>query len=80
VVCPHDPRDAPSEDAGIEVPPPADDLGEWERQSTDLTVSAAYRERFDTFDDHFAAEMETIGDEAFDQELEILEDLATYGE
>jgi len=70
--------DPPPEGAGIDVAPPEDELGQWERQSTDLVVSPRYRERFASFADHFAAELEAIGDETLQQELEILETLANY--
>jgi len=64
----------PSAD-GIEVPDD-DHLGRWEQRSTELTVSAAYRERFETFADHFESEMAAIGDDALEQELDVLNALA----
>ncbi len=66
-----------SSDGGIEVPP-EDGLGQWERQSTDLVVSPRYQERFDAFADYFASEMDAIGDDSLQQELDIIERLSTY--
>ncbi|MFW5903721.1 MAG: vWA domain-containing protein [Halolamina sp.] len=66
-----------SEDEGIE--PPEDDYsGEWEQQSDPLTVSETYRERFDRFAGYFRDEMDALGDETLEQELEILRTLADY--
>ena len=70
-------RDGEPRTAGVRVP--ERDLGEWERQSTDLRVSSDYRERFDRFADHFESETAALGDDALSRELEILETLATYG-
>lgn len=67
------------EDAGIDVAPEDDELGRWERRSTELAVSPAYRERFEEFAGYFASEMEALDDPALEQELEILRDLAEYG-
>ncbi|WP_435359887.1 hypothetical protein [Haloarchaeobius sp. DFWS5] len=66
----------PPED-GIAVA--ADNLGEWERQSDPLTVSAAYRDRFETFATHFESEMAAVGDDSLQQELDVLHALATHG-
>ncbi|MFB6296513.1 MAG: VWA domain-containing protein [Halobacteriales archaeon] len=63
---------------GIEEPPGEDELGEWERQSTTLTVSSRYRERFEAFIPHFESEMDALGDDTLAQELEILRTLAEY--
>ncbi|NHN43617.1 VWA domain-containing protein [Halorubellus sp. JP-L1] len=68
-------RDGDPSADGIEVPD--DHLGEWEQQSEDLTVSAAYRERFATFADHFEAEMAAVDDDALEQELDVLATLAS---
>jgi Ca-activated chloride channel family protein len=70
-------RDGDPTDDGIELPDD-DHLGEWEQQSDPLTVSAPYRERFATFAGHFASEMDAIGDDTLEQELDVLETLATY--
>ncbi len=51
------------------------DLGEWERQSVDLQVSAPYSQLFSEFKDYFVAEMNDIGDNTLDQEVTILEKL-----
>jgi len=70
-------RDGEPRTAGVRVP--ERDLGEWERQSTDLRVSPDYRDRFDRFADHFESETTALGDDALSRELETLETLATYG-
>jgi len=62
---------------GIEEPPETE-LGQWERESTDLAVSPRYRERFESFVPHFESEMDALGDETLAQELEILRTLAEY--
>jgi len=64
---------------GIRVPPDEDELGRWERQSTDLRVSREYRRRFEEFAEHFSREMDALGDETLEQELTILERLAEHG-
>ncbi len=55
------------------------ELGEWERQSVPLHVSEDYRKLFETFRGYFVQEMEEIGDETLEQELEILDKLINYG-
>ena len=52
------------------------DLGEWERQSTELRVSPEYRDRIKRFRQYFDEEMAAIGDETLAQELELLTTLA----
>ena len=71
-------RDGEPADDGIEVPED-DHLGEWEQQSEELTVSAPYRDRFDAFADHLEAERNALGDDTLEQELDVLETLATHG-
>jgi Ca-activated chloride channel family protein len=62
-------------DDGVE--PPADhELGQWERQSDDLTVSNTYQRRFDTFADHFEREMNALGDDDLERELDLLRELS----
>jgi len=53
------------------------DLGEWERQSTDLRVSPEYRDRIEAFRQYFDEEMAAADDETLDQELDLLNTLAT---
>ena len=48
------------------------ELGEWERQSMDLKVSAHYKELFEKFKTYFEKEMEAIGDKTLTKEIEIL--------
>lgn len=67
-------------EGGIDDPPPFDSEGGWERQSDDLTVAPAYRDRFDAFADHFEAEMAAIGDGSLSRELDVLRTLANHGE
>lgn len=65
---------------GIIVPPPIlPQLGEWERQSIPLQVSANYKELFKEFGVYFEKEMKTIGDNTLSQELDIIEKLSNYG-
>jgi len=59
----------------IEVPED-DDLGRREQQSTPLAVSPEYRDRFRRFAEHFEAEMAAVGDDALQQELDVLRTLA----
>jgi Ca-activated chloride channel family protein len=61
------------------APADHDDLGRWERQSTELTVSPEYADRFASFADYFEAEMDEIGDESLSRELAVLERLANTG-
>jgi len=62
---------------GIIAPPPM--LSKWERQSLPLTVSPGYQELFKEFSTYFAKEMEAIGDDTLEQELDILDILGGYG-
>lgn len=48
-------------------------LGEWERQSMQLQVSREYEKIFADFATYFEEEMDAIGDETLQQELDILE-------
>ena len=54
---------------------PEEGLGRWERQSADLRVSAAYRERFERFREHMESESRALGAE-FERELAVLKELA----
>ncbi|MFT4963768.1 MAG: Ca-activated chloride channel family protein, partial [Halobacteriales archaeon] len=67
-----------SKSEGIEPPEDDDYDDQWEQQSEPLTVSETYRERFEQFAGYFESEMEALGDETLEQELEILRKLATY--
>ncbi len=51
-------------------------LGEWERQSVELSVDENYSDLFKEFAAHFKAEASAIGDDTLEQELDLLEDLA----
>lgn len=50
-------------------------LGEWERQSQELAVSSPYDERIREFADYFEDEMEALGDDSLQKELDILNEL-----
>jgi Ca-activated chloride channel homolog len=66
-------------DDGIVVPEDMDDyvaLGKWERQSTELHVSEDYQELFREFKVYFQDEMDAIGDNTLDKELDVLQKLA----
>jgi Ca-activated chloride channel family protein len=56
------------------------DLGEWEQQSTDLSVSDPYKQLFVEFKTYFETEMTIIGDDTLSQEVDVLEKLSTYGD
>jgi Ca-activated chloride channel family protein len=73
--APWEPRVNP--EYGICLPPSL--LGEWERTSLPLMVSSPYRSLFRDFSDYFADEMDEIGDNTLQQELDILEELSGYG-
>lgn len=64
-----------SDEMGIILPPEFPDLGQWERRSVDLQVSEDYKEMMGEFKNYFEDEMEEIGDDALEQEVEILEEL-----
>ena len=53
-------------------------LGQWERQSAPLRVSANYKPLFKDFADYFSKEMAAIGDSALQQELDLLHTLADH--
>ncbi len=71
-------RDGEPRTDGVRVP--ERDLGKWERQSVDLRVSRAYRERFGTFAEHFAAEMRALNDDDLQRDLDVVRRLAGEGE
>jgi Ca-activated chloride channel family protein len=60
------------DDVAAPPEPPESVLGRWERQSDPLTVSPRYRERFETFHDHFQAEMNALDADPLQQELSVL--------
>ena len=64
-------------ETGIIEPCPIQ-LGRWERQSIPLMVSEHYKDLFEEFRNYFEDEMEDIGDDNLDQEIEILEKLIDY--
>jgi len=55
------------------IPPYCICLSKWERTSDPLTVSKEYREIISKFSEHFRNEMQKIGDNSLEKELEILE-------
>jgi Ca-activated chloride channel family protein len=61
------------EDTGICIP--AENVGQWERTSLNLSVSPPYRSIFRTFAGYFEDEMYAIGDETMEKELQVLERL-----
>ena len=66
-----------NDEIGIPVPEPIEPmLGRWERQSMPLTVSEEYEELFKDLGEYFEREMEAIGDDDLEQELEVLDDLS----
>jgi len=68
-------------DKGIVIPDPdpiidESRLSQWERQSTPLQISTAYKNLFKEFINYFEGEMNTIGDETLNKEILILKDLS----
>lgn len=64
---------------GIILPKPAEPpLGKWERQSIPLRVSEHYKEIFREFSTYFEKEMNAIGDDTLNKELEIINKLSNY--
>jgi len=55
------------------IPPFCICLSRWERTSDPLTVSKEYKEIISRFFDYFKNEMQQVGDESLNKELEILE-------
>jgi Ca-activated chloride channel family protein len=68
-------RDGRPRSEGIAVPP-EDGGGKWEQESVPLSVSAAYADRFEAFADHFESEMQAIGDDRLERELDLLRTVA----
>ena len=66
------------EDVGIILPPDYPILGQWERQSIPLKVSYEYEILFNSFERYFEDEMDEIGDNDLEQELDILHKLGRY--
>lgn len=58
---------------GIEPPTGNWSLNEWEQQSVSLSVGPEYERRIRTFQDHFSSEMDALGDEELDQELDMMD-------
>jgi Ca-activated chloride channel family protein len=75
-----------SETYGVTPPEPDEphddivdrELGTWEQRSVDLRVSDLYRQRFERFESSFAAEVDALGDDAMDQEVDVLETLSEF--
>ena len=63
---------------GLDNPRTAEELSQWERESSPLVVSEEYRERIAAFLEYFVAEAEAIGDETLEREIAILETLASF--
>jgi Ca-activated chloride channel family protein len=57
---------------------PDETVGKWERTSLELYVSPWYCDIFDDFRDYFSGEMDAIGDSSLDQEMDILNMLASF--
>jgi Ca-activated chloride channel family protein len=65
-------------ETGIMYPPIEPELGRWEHQSSPLQVSEHYEDLINEFAIYFESEMNTIGDQTLDQELEILNKLGNF--
>ena len=71
----------PRVDYEVGICPPPDPytfLSQWERQSQPLSVSREYERLFEEFADYFEDEMNKIGDDTLEQELDVLELLLDY--
>ncbi len=67
------------EERGIIIPPPfPPELGEWERQSMPLQISAEYQGLFQEFKKYLEAEKNNLKDEDLTQEVKILDKLINY--
>jgi len=66
-----------NEDTGIVIPPddPSRLFDQWEQTSIPLQVSESYENLFDTFTDYFAAEVDALGDDDLQRELDVLKHL-----
>lgn len=62
----------------IPLPPVEPELGQWERQSIELKVSAEYQEIFLAFKEYFESEITEIEDNTLEQETDILYKLINY--
>ncbi|CAF4243400.1 unnamed protein product [Rotaria sp. Silwood2] len=58
----------------------AENLSDWERQSTKLTVSNQYRKQFKIFLAYFESEMAMVNDKDLEQEIKTLKKLIDYEE
>ena len=56
----------------------AENLSDWERQSTKLSMTNQYRKQFKTFLEHFQLEMTMLHDEHLEQEVKILKKLINH--
>ncbi|MBU0976168.1 VWA domain-containing protein, partial [Patescibacteria group bacterium] len=66
-----------TEEIGISVPADVE-LGQWERQSIPLQVAAVYKDFIKKFEAYFKQEMNFLGDETLEQEVEVMEKLDDY--
>ena len=66
-----------NQEVGI-IDPCSIQLGQWERQSIPLQVSDAYEDLFKEFKTYFKEEMNAVGDDTLEQEIEIMEKLINY--
>ncbi|WP_247002186.1 vWA domain-containing protein [Halosolutus gelatinilyticus] len=60
---------------GIDRPPAADRLGEWELESDPLSVSDRYESRLGAYREYLDAEMDAIDDADLGRELELLDEI-----
>ncbi|WP_135665269.1 vWA domain-containing protein [Halorhabdus rudnickae] len=66
-------------DDAIDVPPGELPLGEWEQQSQPLSVSDPYESRLRSFREYFQQEVDRIGDDALDREVETMDEILASG-
>ena len=65
-----------NEDTGIKIP--QENRGQWERQSLTVRVSEPWSRIFRDFSHYFQNEIEAIGDNQLEQEIDVLKTLYTY--
>ena len=69
-------RDTPTQEAAAPRPDGRPQLGEWERQSRQLRLTAAQRKQFARFRDYFQKEMPHCQDAGLARELKVLDTLS----
>jgi Ca-activated chloride channel family protein len=61
-------------------PPAERELSDWEQESLELRVPDEYADLFERFREHLLAEMDAVGDDDLQQEVDVLDDLLDAAE